>query len=548
MADELAASRRFVALVGAIVALAALLATRSLDAPGLYYDEAVQARPAAEFVTGVAYGTPFPGSRTVEIAGRPFPWMTQPYMGGLKSQLLIPFVALFGAEAPVLRATTLCWALLGVVLIAAFARRAFGESTAVFATLLLAFDPSLLLLARHDWGSFAISLLLRGAALACLFRWWQSEQTRWLFAGSLALGLGIFNKVDFAIFLAAAGLGVLACAAGPLWRRARAKPRELLIAAAGAALGVLPMLPSAASVLAARTAFAREGESAEKLTTLWTMLDGSYFHRLMEQGGLFDRMQEATLSQGTLLCWAFLLALPAALLLTLRTHQRGAASKRRTAGIFLLVASCGAVAAYMALPGGVRIHHALNIYPFPHLLIAWVLARAASAGGALRSVALASAAIIAISGVATFHQALAFSAETGGRGRWSHALNDFAGELDASDAVVLSLDWGFHETLGFLTRGPTLIDAYPRIPAMVSQRGVWESAGSPEHVYLVHDEPYDLFGYGPLFLRAAARLPPAQVTLRRHLDGEGELAFVSVRFARPHRIVFGRTGFDIRLD
>jgi hypothetical protein len=542
-----APSPRFVALLSAILLAALVLAAGALDVPGLYYDEAVQARPAVEFTRGIVYGTPFPGSQTLDLSGRPFPWMTQPYMGALKSQLLIPSVWIFGASAPVLRLTTLCWALVGVALIAAFARRSFGERTAAIAALLLAFDPSLLLLARHDWGSFALSLLLRGAVLLLLWRWWETKRSGFALAGGLAVGLGLYNKVDFSIFLVAGGLGVLACGARPLLGRIAERPRDLLLAAGGSLVGMLPMLPSLASVFAARGAFAQEGERAEKLRTLWSMLDGTYFHHLLELGGLFDRMQEATLGQPSLLGVGFGGALLGAGILLIRTRRNGGNLAVRGGGSFLLVASATGLLAYMALPGAVRIHHALNIYPFPQLLIAWVLGRVAVRTGAARAAALALAAVIAIAGVASYRQTIAFASETGGRGRWSDSLDDFARELDArGESVVVSLDWGFHETLGFLTQGPRLIDAYPRIPSALAQRGLWSVEGSERNVYLLHEDPYDLFGYGSHFLLAVSKLDPADVVLERHLDREGELAFTEVRVTRAHRVLFRQGGFEIQ--
>jgi hypothetical protein len=539
-------SGRFLVLLAAVVGGALCLAASSIDAPGLYYDEAVQARPAKEFLTGVVYASPFSGSRTVSVAGRPFPWMTQPYMGALKSQALIPSLWIFGSSAAVLRLTTLCWALLAVVGIGLFARRCLGERTALVACLLLAFDPSLLLLARHDWGSFALSLLLRSAVMGFAWRWWETGRGPFLFAAALAAGLGLFNKVDFSIFLAAAGLGILACGARPLLRRVTEHPRQLGIAAGGFLLGLLPMLPSLASVLAARSAFAQEGEAGEKLRTLVTMLDGSYFQRLLELGGLFDRMQEATQWQPSLLAGAFALALVAASVLLLRKPVSAAAADARPAGLFLLVASLAALLAYFALPGAVRIHHALNVYPFPHLLIAWVLSRLGTVGPRASVAALGLAALVAGSGVASYAHTIAFANETGGRGRWSAALDEFAVGLQG-EPIIVSLDWGFHESVGFLTEGPRLMEAYPRIPAALAQRGAWTVEGSPRHVYLLHEQPYDLFGYGGPFLAAVARLAPKTVAVERHLDRQGQPAFTSVRILVPHRVVLRSSGFEIQL-
>ena len=83
-------SRLFPVGVVGLLLLALALAGRGLDSPGLYYDEAVQARPALEFATGHVHATALPGSQGVWWGKRKLPVMTQPYMGALKSQALIP--------------------------------------------------------------------------------------------------------------------------------------------------------------------------------------------------------------------------------------------------------------------------------------------------------------------------------------------------------------------------------------------------------------------------------------------------------------------------
>ncbi len=214
-------NRLFPVGVVGLLLLALALAGRGLDSPGLYYDEAVQARPALEFTTGRVHATALPGSASVWLGKRKLPVMTQPYMGALKSQALIPSFWIAGPKVETLRLTTLLWALGGVALIAAFSRRVFGEATALTTTALLCFDPSFLLLARHDWGSFSLSFLLRGVALWCGWRWWESRRATWLWTAAFAAGLAFYNKVDIAIFAAAVGTAGLVVAAKPLalaWR------------------------------------------------------------------------------------------------------------------------------------------------------------------------------------------------------------------------------------------------------------------------------------------------------------------------------------------
>ena len=103
----------------------ALLA-RNLAEPGLYYDEVIQATPASEFLRQGGEPLQIPGARNTWLFGGWFPLMTQPYMGALKSQLLIPTFAAFGATRETLRLATLAWSCVGLGLVMLWARRLFG--------------------------------------------------------------------------------------------------------------------------------------------------------------------------------------------------------------------------------------------------------------------------------------------------------------------------------------------------------------------------------------------------------------------------------------
>ena len=105
-------------LAASTVLCAAVLgfAARHLDTPGLYYDEVIQATPASEFLRERGRPLEIPGARNTRLFGGWFPLMTQPYMSGLKSQLLIPVFAVFGSDGPPLRRPPRVWGCLGLVL------------------------------------------------------------------------------------------------------------------------------------------------------------------------------------------------------------------------------------------------------------------------------------------------------------------------------------------------------------------------------------------------------------------------------------------------
>src|SRR6202011_5854934 len=103
-----ARGREFILLIAAWVTLGmimALLARQNLSVPGLYYDEAVFAGLARDFVTGHVHGQHMPDHQVVMLGGRPFPLFVQTYLGALKSWMLIPAFATFGSSVAVLRAS-----------------------------------------------------------------------------------------------------------------------------------------------------------------------------------------------------------------------------------------------------------------------------------------------------------------------------------------------------------------------------------------------------------------------------------------------------------
>lgn len=114
----------------------------------------------------------------------------------------------------------------------------------------------------------------------------------------------------------------------------------------------------------------------------------------------------------------------------------------------------------------------------------------------------------------------------------------------------MSLDWGFHEPLLFLTRRARLLEPIWEMRDRVRSEGAWTLRGGPRDVYFVHGRGYDLFGYGPRFLaaaRAAGEANPGLVEVASHTDREGAIAFWTVRLRAPHVLALQRV-FDIRLE
>jgi hypothetical protein len=533
--------------------LMSVLAARGLDVPGPYYDEVIQALPSVEFLEGRTGRSSLPGSEVLRLHGYPFPWMTQAYMGALKSQLLIPGFALAGSDLSVLRLTTLAWSALGLLFCVAFAQRAFGSGVALVSGLLLACDPSFLFLSRHDWGSFSLGFLLRCASLLLAAAWWESGRLRHALLAGAALGLGTYNKIDFALFPAAAALALLAADRDALVRVVRERRAHAVAAIATAAFVALPVLASLSELEGAAGRLAENVSLSEKTLALGSVLDGSYFLRLMRVGGRFDAMFElGDVPRG---------GLALALVVTGAGLAAGAVRRRAPAGTaLLLLCSVFLAGLLLLLPGAARAHHVMNLYPFPHWIVAvglvalwreWRPPLGASPLGMMGRRAAAGALLLAVVGanlrvVGHTHAELERS---GGRGYWSDAIVEFVEEVARSpDTRVVCLDWGFHNPVVFLGEAVRSLDVIWPLRRALARGEAWSVVGDAGTVYLIHPEPFDLFELGTPFRHALAALPAERVVVRPHVDREGGVAFLAVRLKGPHRILYDGERFAIGLE
>jgi len=547
------ARKRLLAVWLGIALVTGLSALPQIEHLGFYYDEAFLAQQARDFVEPESAGQHPASVRTWDVFGRPFPLRNAVYLGSLKSQLLIPALALAGSSPFVVRATTLAIALLALGLAMLWAARIFGESAAVVMGVLVACDPTFYFLSQFEWGPFTTNFLCRaGGALLITAAWQSPSQKRArlaALAGGALLGLGVFSRADFILIPGAAGLALLICRPD-LVREALTGRRDLILAAGATfLLTALPMILSAWALLDSTGATAERGGLLFRAQVLWQSLDGSQFLRLMKTGGLFERTPEVN-APGGLLGWGLI---PALAIVSFDLLRPGRSEKRfrRDPRTFLLLFALLLTALMLALPGAVRAHHQLNTLPLLHLIIACAgltLWRWEVRGGRslLRaSVGLLFAALIACN-LLLIRETSGFIADTGGRGRFSHALDEFAGAIDAEPGTTLvSLDWGFHEPLLFLTRQTRLVEAIWSLPREIAAGRPWTFTGDERTVYLVHDVPHDLFGLGPQLLLAARLAGDETARITPHLDGDGELAFYSVAVFRPHELRYDGT-FRIR--
>jgi Dolichyl-phosphate-mannose-protein mannosyltransferase len=534
--------REFYILAGGGLLLAAFifgLGWQNLSSPGLFYDEAIYGGLTKDFVTGHATGGHMPNVSTTEIFGAPFPVFVQPYLGALKCWLLIPIFKIFGATLAVLRASNLFLCVMSLFIFMGWTWRLLGLAEALVAGLLLALDPAFFFPGVLDWGSLLPSLLCRFAGFFLVLIAWRRQQARWALLAGLVLGLGFFNKIDFAVLLVGAGAAAI-CAYGPLLKT-MIHERRILILAAGLGFVIggglmflrLPFIFYSLFSGGSPPPHGGPGELPEKLDTLRAMYDGSYFYRLMDAGGVFGKMYQTASPVWTPFGIVFAIAI---LILTANVFFSSKPGPGRRAKIFILLSATFVTLGVLILPSAVRIHHTTLVYPFPHLIIAAAVMvlwrhpyKTIGQRQILRGLSVVGLMMLLICEFFAINYTEKLIRETGGRGWWSGALVSFAGEIQHhSGLVVSSLDWGFNEQLEFLTAGPQLKEPF------------WQAefGGQPElpcdstHIYLVHPPEFAFAPFGAQFMEFVSR-ENKNAIVQPWRDGQGKIAFYTIRFNPP---------------
>jgi hypothetical protein len=512
-----------------IAILAIVLSKQNLSTPGLYYDEAVSGGLAKDFITGY----PHPHMSNVKlynVFGRPFPLFVQSYYGALKSWLLIPPVAIWGPTLAVLRLTSLAYALVALLFFVLAVRLWLGLPAAIIAGALLVTDPTCFFLGLLDWGPAIPPLFCRCAAFYCALAWWRSRKAGYPLLAGFFLGLGLFHKADFAVFLAGAGAAVACFYGMQLLSVLRARPSLIALCGLGFVLGAWPMiwrLPQIVTSTAPRQV--GFGELKEKLQTWAALYDGSYIERLMSSGGLFGAMYKNSSNAYSLL-WLVLAVAMVSLLAICVFPQRS--KERRVAGFLLLGFVLTTVGVFVT-PGAVRIHHAILAYPFPQLIIAaactflWQRRSSRLVQRGSQGVILVVLLFLVANQIQAIRKTEQLLSETGGRGWWSNVFDDFCRQYaDRADLTIISLDWGFNEQLAFLTNGPKLIE--PFWAFTTSKEALPDLPRDPQYVYLAHSPEYSLLRYDLLYLDAARS--DGQAEVQPYSDKQGQIVFYAIRF------------------
>jgi len=504
--------------------------TWRVQCPGLYYDEVL-------FVEGWQ-----PKRHFAWYVGN-VPVMSLSYLGALKSWLYWPFRDQLSAglvRVPWVLSAAVCLLLTYLI-----CRRLAGRSAGLLSALLLAIDPAFLFLHRLDWGPVAIATLLRVTSLALVLRWRVVGGDARLIAAAFLIGVGLYDKVIFAWYVAA--LVVAALATWRWWRLPRV--RTMAASVVALALGALPLL--AYNIRFPLATFGNNPiltdepllrQLVNRLTLMADTLSGAGVYHFVNGQPLAVPLPCPGLPPwlAGLVCRAFPLNgdwLPPVTLLALLAVVVIAPLRNGFATRFVAVLTVGVGVIMVPVAQATGAHHVAMLLPFPQMLLAVVVVEAWRRRSRWRLPLVAALCGVLVTGFAVSARTLVSFGGLCGRAAWSpatYALADF-GAAHPHDRLVL-VDWGFASQLHTLAPHANPDDwswalredrATPVDLAPVANRRTF---------LIMHTHATTVFG--PARRRAlaqvrAASLRAKQLEVARDLDGRAT-AFVLELVPRAH--------------
>jgi hypothetical protein len=166
---------------------ALLLACWKLSDPGLYYDEML-------FVNAAVGGRGDIFMR-YKLAGIPI--LLMDYIGALKAWLYYPVFSIFPVNSWSVRLPAILIGLSGGMMLVAALWRGFGRFAALAGALMILLDPTLITHSRLDWGPNALMFFFRGLMILSVINLTKTLNPKWAWIALIALGLGIFDKLNF---------------------------------------------------------------------------------------------------------------------------------------------------------------------------------------------------------------------------------------------------------------------------------------------------------------------------------------------------------------
>jgi len=477
------------------------------------------------------------------------PLMLMSYLGTLKSWVYRPIFQWFGVGVWAVRVPMLLAGAASIWLFYLLLRRAAGMRAALFGCVLLASDSLYLLTTCFDWGPVALQHLLILSGLFLLLAFYQQRRRLQLACGCFLLGLAMWDKA-LALWMLG-GIGLALILVFPRQIVGVTTFRRVVISVFFFVLGALPLIVYNVEMPLATfrgNASWDASDLAGKGRLLAATADGSaLFGWLNEEewqtsqphpphGALQSASAGISALAGhprhSLVLYAFGLAL------LLAPLARGRAL--RTLVFALLAMAIAWVQMALTANAGGSVHHAILLWPLPHMIIAISFAAASRRLRTAGIPALAFVlAVLAVSGLLVTNEYHSVIVRNGGSPNWTDAIFRLADYMKGvSSGNVFCMDWGIMDNMRLLSSGklPLRVGTDPIIkPALAAadRQYLARILAEPGNVFINHTKDFEFFrGINDKFVKYAA-----EEGYRREV-----MAVIADSFGRPAYEVYRFTG------
>ncbi|MCO6453005.1 MAG: glycosyltransferase family 39 protein [Caldilineales bacterium] len=243
-------SRLYLTLLLGCLLLFLALTLYQINLPGPNYDEAVEAKPAIELLTG----QPVEAHRGAlqPLFGLDLPLMVVDYVGALNTYALLLFFKIGGVSVATMRLWPILVGASILLLTFGFGRVWLGGRAALLAAFLLAIQPSHVFFSRQGIYVTNTTIAFSLGILLALWRLAQTGRLRWWLLAAFLAGLGLWAK--FIMLWPLVAIALLTPAAWAMRQRLGItpavgfsprlllRPRWLLSALLAFGFGLLPFL------------------------------------------------------------------------------------------------------------------------------------------------------------------------------------------------------------------------------------------------------------------------------------------------------------------
>jgi 4-amino-4-deoxy-L-arabinose transferase-like glycosyltransferase len=475
------------------------------------------------------------------------PVMLMSYLGTLKSWIYRPIFQEFGAGVWAMRLPVLVAGVASVWLFYLLLHRVAGVRASLFGCGLLATDTLYLLTTCFDWGPVALQHLLMVSGMLLLLGFYQRRSHFWLAWGCFLLGLAMWDKALAAWMLGGIGLALILVFPKQIVRVTTL--RRVTIAVLAFALGALPLIvyniEKPLATFRGNTSW-DTSDLAGKGRLLAATADGSALfswlnwenwqtHNPHLPQGAFETASArisalARHPRHSLLLYAFALAL------LLAPLARGHALR---AILFALLAMAIAWAqmAITANAGG-SVHHAILLWPLPHMVIAISFAAASRRLRRAGIPALAAVlAVLMVSGLLVTNEYRVVILRNGGSQDWTDAIFRLADYMKGVPPDnVFCMDWGIMDSLRLLSSGklPLRVGTDPiNKPSLddADRQYLARTISGPGQVFINHTKDFEFFpGVNDKLVKYAADAGYRREVMAVIPDSHGRAVYEVYRF------------------